>query len=296
MKIRRLDEPIIPRPCDLVKYKLAGNVREIRFSGRHLNGGTIKKLDKESYVNIRTGEVKEFTHHQSRKDDIDNVKKTLTKGRDMINANVFDVSYCKWITLTYAVNMTDPDRLYKDYKLFNTRLRRKYGACEYITAAEPQGRGAWHLHVLLIFDHPAPYMSNNDVAQLWGQGFVKVKKLDNVDNVGAYLTAYLGDLECIDNDAPEELVKTVSVFDDTGHPVSKRFIKGARLSMYPPGFHIFRWSRGCKKPVIKDVEYQRAKKEVGGLTPTYIKSIQLTDAKTDFTNVLSYEFYNLKRN
>lgn len=294
MKVKRLDKPITIRPCDMVRYKIAGNVREIRFSGRHCAGGFIKKLSKDEYLNCLTGEVKLIKHYQSRKDDWSNVKKSLTRGRDMINANVDDVNNCRWITLTYVVNMTDPDKLYRDYKLFNTRLRRKYGPCEYITAAEPQGRGAWHLHVLLIFDHPAPYMDNKDVAQLWGQGFVKVKRLDDVDNVGAYLTAYLGDLECTDSDAPEELLKTVSVFDDTGQPVSKRFIKGARLSMYPPGFRIFRWSRGCRKPILKDMEYQRAKKQVDGLTPTYQKSIQITDDKTDYENVLQYEFYNLR--
>ena len=38
-------------------------------------------------------------------------------------------------------------------------------------------------------------MPNEVVADLWKQGFVTVKRLDDVDNVGAYLTAYLGDME-----------------------------------------------------------------------------------------------------
>lgn len=29
---------------------------------------------------------------------------------------------------------------------------------------------------------------------LWGQGFTKTKALDNCDNIGAYFSAYLGDM------------------------------------------------------------------------------------------------------
>lgn len=51
---------------------------------------------------------------------------------------------------------------------------------------EPQGRGAWHCHLLYIFDLvKAPYIANKTLSDLWGHGFVKISKLDNVDNVGA---------------------------------------------------------------------------------------------------------------
>ncbi|PBG07275.1 hypothetical protein BGU81_25390, partial [Clostridioides difficile] len=35
---------------------------------------------------------------------------------------------------------------------------------------------------------------NSKMSELWKQGFTVTKKLDDVDNVGAYLTAYLGDI------------------------------------------------------------------------------------------------------
>ena len=62
-------------------------------------------------------------------------------------------------------------------------------------ACEPQGRGAWHMHCIIIFDDIAPFIPNNEIAKLWKQGFTKTTKLDNIDNIGAYLTAYLGDME-----------------------------------------------------------------------------------------------------
>ena len=103
----------------------------------------------------------------------------------------------RWITLTYAENMTDTDRLYFDFKDFNKRFQyyckiNGYSKPEYIVMMEPQGRGAWHCHLLYIWDCKAPYVANKTLRDLWGHGFVKIKKLDNCDNVGAYLTAYLG--------------------------------------------------------------------------------------------------------
>lgn len=51
------------------------------------------------------------------------------------------------------------------------------------------------LALCFIFAGKAPYMENAVVSDCWKQGFVTVKRLDDVDNVGAYLTAYLGDME-----------------------------------------------------------------------------------------------------
>ena len=58
---------------------------------------------------------------------------------------------------------------------------------------------------------------------------MKIKRVDGVDNIGAYLTAYLADLEL----TPE----TMAVAFQTGHDVvekeidgqKKAFIKGGRL-------------------------------------------------------------------
>ena len=63
---------------------------------------------------------------------------------------------------------------------------------------EPQGRGAWHAHLVMIFDDKAPYIDNKFMADTWGHGFTTTKKLEDVDNVGAYLTAYLGDMDMLE--------------------------------------------------------------------------------------------------
>nr|CDL66302.1 unnamed protein product [uncultured bacterium] len=298
MEIKKLDTPILVSDSAIVRLKECGNVTEIMYSETRSRGGYITKLDKEHYCDNRTGEVFEFKHLENRAQDLSNVAKSLAQGRDLLNTNIIDVSYCRWVTLTYAENMTDPKKLLFDFQNFNKRCRSIYGNYEYITAAEPQSRGAWHLHAVFIFDHKAPYMENKIVADCWKQGFVTVKRLDDVDNVGAYLTAYLGDMELSEAQQaniyvnPNKELKTVEYEDDNGNKQSKRYVKGARLRMYPPGFHIFRWSKGIKKPVVSLTSYKQAKEKASSAKLTFSKTVALEDEEKDFKNTLQYEYYN----
>lgn len=299
MDIKKLDKPIYVDDFALVRLKEMGNIIEIMYSEKRSRGGYITKIDKDHYVDNRTGEFLEFKHLENRAQDLANVAKSLAQGRDILNANITDVSRCRWVTLTYAENMTDPKKLLFDFQNFNKRCRAIFGYYEYITAAEPQGRGAWHLHCVFIFSGKAPYMENAVVRDCWKQGFVTVKRLDNVDNVGAYLTAYLGDMELSDafnsfheNTIYSSGVKEVDYVDENGVKQTKYYIKGARLCMYPPGFHIFRWSKGIKKPDVCIVEYKKAKEKASSAKLTFTKTVALEDSESDFKNTLQYEYYN----
>lgn len=298
MEIKKLDTPIIVPDDAIVRLKEMGNITEIMFSETRSKGGYITKIDKDFYCDNRTGEVKEFNHIENRSQDTSNVAKSLAQGRDILNTNITDVSFCRWVTLTYAENMTDPKKLLKDFRDFNKRCRSVFGHYEYITAAEPQGRGAWHLHCVFIFDHKAPYMANDLVVKCWKQGYVTVKKLDDVDNVGAYLTAYLGDMELSEASEsgvyinPHREVKEIEFKDENGKTQKKKYIKGARLCMYPPGFHIFRWSKGIKKPNVSNVDYKTAKEKASSAKLTFTKTVVLEDDEKDFKNTLNYEYYN----
>ena len=266
------------------------------YSEKRSRGGCIAKLDKDTYTDKRTGEIKEFKHIENRSQDLDNVAKSLKRLRDLLNANITDTSKCRWVTLTYKENMTDPKKLKRDAENCIKRLRERYGSFEYITAAEPQGRGAWHLHCVFIFPDKAPYMANETVAQAWKKGFVTVKSLDSVDNVGAYLTAYLGDMELDDMQGMDILesakgIKEITYKDSNGDIQTKRYIKGARLSMYPPKFNIYRKSKGIKEPTVTMVEYHEAKEKVCCAEQTFQKTVALDDDK-GYHNVLQYEYYN----
>lgn len=288
-----------------VKVTEMGNVIEVQYMSRRNCKQTIQMLQGgEQFVICATGEIKDVKHHNTRKDNKKGLYKTFANARAVINANVTDVSKVRWCTLTYAENMTDPKRLYEDFRKFNMRFKtycksKGYSKPEYIVMMEPQGRGAWHAHLLYIWqDQKAPYIANQEFREMWGHGFVRIKKLDNVDNVGAYLTAYLGDMEIDEMDVSKAVgkqCKVVEVEDEDGKKVKKAIVKGARLDLYPANFNMLRCSRGVKRPVAEMMSQEEASKKVSAATKTFESAIKLTDHENDFETVIIREQYNKVR-
>ena len=306
LKIEKVEENFRPTDWEMVRVKEMGNVIELMYQEKRNSSNVIKKINANQYVDTRTGEVKEFTHIENRGQAINDVRKSLGRLRDYINTNVTNISNCKWVTLTYAENMRDTERLYKDFRDFNKRMKyylSKQGyKYEYIVAMEPQGRGAWHAHMLMIFDSKPPYIDNDTVmSKLWGHGYTKTKKLDgSIDNLGAYLTAYLGDME-LQETVDSGLIDTainghyhlseVEIEED-GKKVSKSFIKGLRMVLYPPKFNIYRCSKGIKKPVVSYESEKTAQKKISAATLTFERTIKLTDSDSDYSNIINYRYYN----
>src|SRR5574344_1588357 len=82
-------------------------------------------------------------------DNIYGVRKRCNDFKWLVRANLKDIRL--FVTLTYKENMTDTKRLYRDFKAFFMRLRRAYPFLkEYFVAFEPQERGSWHAHMILL--------------------------------------------------------------------------------------------------------------------------------------------------
>ncbi|MCC8139470.1 MAG: hypothetical protein LIO67_04065 [Lachnospiraceae bacterium] len=305
MEVKRLSECPPKNPALLVKVTEMGNVLETQYMSRRNCKQTIQMLPGgDQMLVLSTGELVDIKYHDSRAENQKNLRKTFSRLRAVINTNVADVSKARWITLTYAENMKDAKRLYKDFEKFNKRFqyhckKKGYGKAEYIIVMEPQKRGAWHAHLLYIFDAAAPFIPNDELSRIWGHGFVKIKKLDSVDNVGAYLTAYLGDLplsECTPSEREGAAIKEVEVIDEaTGKRQKKRFVKGARLHMYPPKFNLYRCSRGIKKPTSRMCSQEEADEIVKDSVKTYEKTVMLQDTESDFETVINTVYYNRQR-
>lgn len=293
MNINRIPDVRPESPDTPVTVKRCGNVVEVRYVAGNVPAITIEKLTAELYVDKRTGEVKEFQHNVSRAGDKASVSQSLRKLRDLINANLETPETALWVTLTYRENMTDPVRLYEDYRRFWQRFKyhlskQGYPPAEYIIAAEPQGRGAWHLHCLFLFPNKAPFILNSDMARIWGHGFTKTQSLKGVSNPGLYLTAYLGDMELTEsvNAGTFQATRLAESKDK-----SKAVIKGARLNLYPPGFNLYRFSRGVKRPNVWQTTEQEAQAEISGMPLTYEKTISLTDEGGEIRNIINYRTY-----
>lgn len=176
------------------------------------------------YMVSSTGEIRTVAEKsEKRMENMRQVRIACEKFKWLVRANAEDARL--FITLTYSENMTDTEQLYEDFRRFWQRIKRRYGVSEYLVAFEPQERGAWHAHLITLGG--AEFIPNSEIAELWGHGFTKTKQCQRVADLGNYLTAYLTKLD------------------------GK---KGTRLGLYPARFRFLRYSRGVKKPEIREKE------------------------------------------
>ena len=286
-----------------VSVKSMGNIKQITISDRQNTGSTIKPLSKEQYLIVSTGEVKEVAHHaQDRTENIRNLQKTMRNLRDLINTNIspYNIRQVRFITLTYQENMQDAKRLYTDFRDFNKRFKRYiqkqfYLTYEYIICVEAQGRGAFHLHMIAIFSNAPPFIENAILADIWRYGFVNIRALNNnIDNIGAYLTAYLTDLD-IESGSPltGDLLQGKIREVQTEQGENKHIIKGGRLKLLPVGLNIYRCSRGIKKPLVEQMSYTDALTVMAdsGFKKTYESAIKIRDLERDFSSTYINQIY-----
>lgn len=198
---------------------------------KRLNKDTWAVLEFQGYKTTWNGEIVQKDMQLSRGSNLNGLMRSFKRLRDILNSNDINKNNSKWITCTYADNMTNPKEFYADNQAFIRKLRNYYDIhFEYILTVEPQKRGALHSHIILITppDVVMPFIPNDLLANFWGKGFTKTKRIKEGDNISAYLCAYL---------------------TDTYNEKTKEKHKNARLLLYPPTCQLFRCSRGIKKPV-----------------------------------------------
>lgn len=361
--ITKIIEPVQLNYSQIVKCTSQGNITEIMGYTHKSLGNSIHKLDGSTYYDSSvpflspSGDVvfpldsynsflnnnpsfnpstdlftddsgysylkKNYRSTENRSQSANEIRKTFKRLRALINTNVTDPRFCKFITLTYKENMTDCEKLRHDLQLFMKRfryyinnLKNKKGHLlgldfEYISVIEPQERGAWHAHIIFVFNKQIRFIDNSEVARIWSHGFTTTRRIDNVDNVGAYLTAYLADIEITDSVTNESIqyiqsdsskinIKEcfVPCYDSVGNPKGKekkKFIKGGRLHLYPKGFHLYRCSKGIKRPVTEYITYKEVLSRLDlKASLTFHKSIYISNGE-HFENTLTYLYFNNKR-
>lgn len=173
------------------KIIYSGDVVEVyEYEKGYLKGYTLT----ENELNNRASSKSNSDDTDSRERSLSRAKKNL---RRLINANVGQYGKeftAKFLTLTFGENITDIDRANYEFTKFIKRLNyhcfgTKKANLKYTCVIEFQKRGAIHYHVII---YNMPYVKANDIANVWGNGFIKINKIDDVDNVGAYVSEYLG--------------------------------------------------------------------------------------------------------
>ena len=81
------------------------------------------------------------------------------------------------------------------------------------------------------------------------------------------------------------------ITDEQGHRRKKTIIKGARLSMYPPGFRLFRCSRGVKRQEVMRTTEAQAQAIIGDAPLTYEKTVEVKNSSGEVVNTINYRQY-----
>ena len=295
-----MEEPkAIINPSDFVTVTEMGKIIEIMHMEKMNTRAHIRKISKTEYVELSTGEIKEFKPTVTRAEGKNSLGKTFKKLRNLVNNNFSGRKNELFVTLTFEPDpnkwrpmVGDTQYLAKACKEFQRKLRRKYGNVQFLRVLEPHADGHAHYHMLIRFDDfKHIFIPNEELNAMWGMGFVTIHSLKDVDNIGAYVSAYLTDIEFEEKTAINLMMsgEVVEVVEKEG----KKYIKGGRLKYYPAGTQIYNKSKGILEPEKNRMSYKNAKKIVGSAKPHYTKIIDIENE--DYKNTITYEQYNLKR-
>jgi hypothetical protein len=137
---------------------------------------------------------------ESRRRSMQRANSTL---RRLVNANAW-----KWIrpdgkpylpvfvTFTFKEEIRDiktADKIFSNFiKRFNYEITdSKKAYLKYVTVIEFQDlkrNGVVHYHCIFF---NLPFILKDKLTEIWGQGFLDIKKIDYVDNAGAYVCKYM---------------------------------------------------------------------------------------------------------
>ena len=189
------------------------------------------------------------------------MNKAKTTLRRLVNANkdVWGESP-KFMTLTFAENVQDTKTANYEFKKFRQRLEYKFSLkLKYIVVVEFQKRGAIHYHAIFF---NLPYIKATELAKIWRNGFIKINKIDKVDNVGAYVSKYMTKTD-YDNLKIDKLVGLKSYFT----------------------------SRGLVNPVII-TEKKEIEQLASALSP---REVYTSEFENEYLGQIKYTQFNLKR-
>jgi len=157
------------------KMVISGRYIEIWKYGQNVFSSNLKKKQNENNQ----------SESDKIRDRLDNLERTRANIRHWVNTND---NLNKFLTLTFKKNMTDISRANYDFKIFRQKLERYIGQdLKYIAVMELQKRGAVHYHTLCEL----PFIDKLELSKMWGHGFIDIKRIDHIRNIGSYMSKYL---------------------------------------------------------------------------------------------------------
>jgi len=179
-----------------------GDIVTVYFSEKYMlishkqSGGDVgyKKLSDNQYLNTATGEIKTVTKSSKEFRNVYSLRKTFFRLSVLISLNFVGNNSEVFISLTYDKKLTDEKTISRDIKNFWGRFCRfvdDYKLYKAIFISEYQQNFNKHLHILLgRNDNKRISLSDPDIYSLWGNGYVDVRPIYDVDGLINYLSPF----------------------------------------------------------------------------------------------------------
>ena len=238
----------------------------------------IKRISKDEYVKVETGEVFKYNTNANKTDNTVSIKKSLKNLRKLILNNFVEFESI-FITLTYKDEMFDFAQAGQNYTKFFESLKKHYKHynLKYLRIIEPTDKGDWHIHILLKSAEKIDkfYISQEKVQSIWNHGSVKVEQIHNIEGLANYFCTYSNDDKSLTEKAKPKHVK-----------------KQERWKYYPYRARIFAKSNDIVYP--KTVKAKRG--QVDELLKDYKRvsasTLTVKDSETGrVVNKVNYEHY-----
>ena len=201
---------------------------------RQKNLRRYKRIEKNHFMDLQTGEIKKYKNKNKFKTN-NEITKAMKELKELILYNFKGNPNELFITFTCEENITNLKEIKRYMKYFIKRLKRKYDKkkFEYIYKFEKMKNGRWHIH-LLIKDtkNKSLYIKNSEIEKIWKKGLTKTKRIskENPINGKNGIAGYMAKL--------------------------------TQLKEVPIGEKLFIKSRGIKKPKKEEMFYEEAEKKV----------------------------------
>lgn len=270
------------------KVVFCGNVIEIYEYSSPVVAGYINKIDK--LPRNQTDEVKKENFIRS-------MKRTKRKIIQLVNTN-FVPNRSSFLTLTFKENIVDYDVAFDFWKRFRQKVEYYFKLkLTYLGVVEFQERGAIHFHICLF---NVPILQQNKLYDLWNSfsnnnsfGGVNIKSLKDCDNIGAYITYYMG--------------KNFSDFYDNEFKCKKRYFKSRNLlepsestfntySDFEDKLEFNHLFNSLKNNVVFEYETKEFIYKTDFIKTTDFKTGEIKEELSEYTQSLKYKQIVLSQN
>lgn len=231
----------IPEECPVKVIEYGSTVEIVTSLNWSKNNGLskIRKLSANEYLNVETGEIKQYKKNENRLQpmSVSKFNASVRELKRLIIGNFSD-NEGLFITLAYDYHMPDYTIAQNDYTKFYDKLKyycKTHLGIEkllFIKVVEPKASGSWHFHILLKSQDGKPLEISEDwLRKKWKQNSVSVKPITNVKGLALYLGRSTKSSNICDCEYYEEDEDGISIISGKYDPERRKCYK-SHMKLY----------------------------------------------------------------